>query len=115
MKKHSILIIALLMATTLASGCAQKKVSLVPLATPRVMALEADDIVRLMLYAGFERDDILEYGTALRNGLATHGAAQMRSNNRVKAVFAVLQEGMVHVSTVGRGNFAYNVQEDCVE
>lgn len=107
-----IIITALLMMLTMTYGCAPKNVSLVPLSAQKVIALDAEDVVYLMVQSGFSKDEILQHGTALRNGLALYGATQIRSGDKVKAIFAVLQDDTVHVSSSGRGSFSYNVQKN---
>ncbi len=110
--------IALAIATAaclclLSSGCATSKPTAMHFANRQVVVLDADDVVRVMLSAGFDEEQILDLGTELRNGLAMHGATQIRAGNKVRAVFAV-QEGCVHVSTMSRGSFVYDVEKKAV-
>jgi len=96
-----------------AVGCAHQStgIRVVPLSNRDVLALTPDDIVVVMRRAGFSDNQILEYGTDLRNGLAESGAVQIKVGKKVEAVFAVnLNNGdCVYISTRLRGNFIYNV------
>jgi hypothetical protein len=81
-----------------------------------VLALNPDEVVDIMRRSGFSDNQILEYGTDLRNGLAESGAVQIKIGNKVEAVFAVnLSEGnCVYISTRLRGNFIYDVDSGWV-
>ncbi len=74
-----------------------------------VAALCADDIVLMMDRAGFTENEILHFGTELRNSLGTTGAARIKLDTRTEAVFAVV-DGNVHVSSRKRGSFIYNMK-----
>jgi hypothetical protein len=96
-----------------AGGCAHSDtgIRVIPLSNRSVLALEPDDVVEVMRRAGFSNNQILEYGTDLRNGLAESGAVQIKIGKKVEAVFAInLSEGnCVYISTRLRGNFIYDV------
>ena len=96
-------------------GCARyaTRSVVLPLPNREVIALEPDDIVRIMRRAGFEEKEILKLGTALRNYIATQGAAQIRIGDRTEAIFGV-SGGYVHVSGYRRGGFVYDVQRGAV-
>ena len=72
-----------------------------------VLALSANDIVRVMQQAGFSNDQILELGTDLRNALASSGAAQIQVGEVVETIFAV-RGNYLHVSSYHRGSFIFN-------
>lgn len=81
----------------------------VPLSSRDVVDLNADDIVRIMRRAGFSDMQILELGTDLRNGLLLSGAAQIKVNKKVEAIFAARGD-YVYITTRLRGNFIYDVK-----
>lgn len=89
------------------AACAGRMPEVMHMASPEVLALDAQDVATVMLYAGFERDEILDNGTDLRNGLALYGASQIRQDDKVRAIFAV-RGGLVHVSSKVRGSFIYD-------
>ena len=80
-----------------------------PLSNRDVIALSADDVVKLMRQAGFSDERILDLGTDLRNALAASGAAQIEVEDRVEAIFAVRDKNL-HVSSYRRGNFIFNTE-----
>jgi len=95
-------------------GCTRSAgsgIRLIPLSNRHVLALGSDDVVAVMRRAGFTDNQILEYGTDLRNGLAESGAVQIKIGKKVEAVFAInLNDGnCVYISTRLRGNFIYDV------
>ena len=95
-------------------GCAHSSstgIRVIPLSNRSVLALSPDDIVEVMRRAGFSDNQILEYGTDLRNGLAESGAVQIKIGKKVEAVFAVnlSESNCVYISTRLRGNFIYDV------
>jgi len=100
------------------TGCARRAtgIQIIPLSNRHVLVLSADDVIQVMRRAGFSDSQILEYGPDLREGLAQSGAAQVRINNRVEAVFATnLDQGKcVYIATRLRGNFIYNVDSGWV-
>lgn len=73
-----------------------------------VLQLSADNVVDIMRAAGFTDDQIIEHGTAVRNGLAQTGAVQIHVNRRVEAIFAAKDQD-VYISTQLRGLFIYNI------
>lgn len=94
-------------------GCARSAtgIQIIPLSNRDVLVLNADDVIQVMRRAGFSDSQILEYGPELREGLAQSGAAQVRINNRVEAVFAVNRDQgeCVYIATRLRGNSIYNL------
>ena len=106
-----VIIVSLLLAL-LAFGvvsCAQRGFEIIPLNHQEVLTLSSDDIVRVMRRAGFSDNQILEYGTDLHDALSRSGAAQIKINKRLQAVFAINGDS-VYISTRLRGNFIYNVK-----
>jgi len=96
-----------------AVGCTRGNtgIRVVPMSNRNVLALSPADVVEVMRRAGFSDNQVLEYGTDLRNGLAESGAVQIKIGKKVEAVFAInLNDGnCVFISTRLRGNFIYNV------
>lgn len=96
-----------------AVGCARNNtgIRVVAMSNRDVLALSPEDVVAVMRRAGFSDNQVLEYGTDLRNGLAESGAVQVKIGKKVEAVFAInLNDGdCVYISTRLRGNFIYNV------
>ena len=106
-----VIIVSLLLAL-LAFGvvsCAQRGFEVIPLSYQEVLTLSSDDIVRVMRRAGFSDNQILEYGTDLHDALSRSGAAQIKINKNLQAVFAINGDS-VYISTRLRGNFIYNVK-----
>ncbi len=106
-----VFIVSLLLAL-LAFGvvsCAQRGFEVIPLNHQEVLTLSSDDIVRVMRRAGFSDNQILEYGTDLHDALSRSGAAQIKIDKRLQAVFAINGDS-VYISTRLRGNFIYNVK-----
>jgi hypothetical protein len=107
-------IFLLLLLTLLAfgpAGCAYQNtgIQVIPVSNRQVLALSADDVVQVMRRAGFSDNQIMQYGTVLRNGLAQSGAVEIRINKKVEAVFAVNGDA-IYISTRLRGNFIYNIR-----
>jgi len=90
-------------------SCAQRGFEVIPLNHQEVLTLSSDDIVRVMRRAGFSDNQILEYGTDLHDALSRSGAAQIKIDKRLQAVFAINGDS-VYISTRLRGNFIYNVK-----
>ncbi len=100
-------------------GCARSSatgIQIIPLSNRDVLVLNADDVIQVMRRAGFSDNQILEFGPQLRDGLAQSGAAQVRVNNRVEAVFAVNRDqgDCIYIATRLRGNFIYSVNSGWV-
>lgn len=81
----------------------------VPLSNQDVIALGADDIIRIMRRAGFSDEQILQLGTDVRNALLLSGAAQVRLRDKVEVIFAV-HDDYVFITTRLRGHFIYDVK-----
>lgn len=102
-----------LMLTLLAlglGGCTGNRgLEIFPLNNQNVLTLSSDDIVRVMRRAGFSDNQILQYGENLYIALAQYGAAQIKINKKLEAVFAINGDA-VYISTRLRGNFIYNTK-----
>jgi len=107
---NALTIVLLLIALSIV-GCAQTRLQIIPLSNRDVAILSADDVVQVMRRAGLSDEQILEFGTDLRNGLALSGAAQLMVGDRVEAIFAA-QGNHVYVTTRMRGSFTHRVQKE---
>ena len=85
------------------------KLQVTPLSNQDVIALGADDIIRIMRRAGFSDEQILQLGTDVRNALLLSGAAQVRLKDKVEVIFAV-HDDYVFITTRLRGSFIYDVK-----
>jgi hypothetical protein len=116
--EKAVMLMLLTLAAFAMAGCTRtaRGIRVIPMANRSVLALSSDEVVNIMRRAGFSDNQILEYGTDLRNGLAESGAVQIKIGNKVEAVFAVnLSEGnCVYISTRLRGNFIYDVDSGWV-
>jgi hypothetical protein len=105
------LFIILLSSAMLAmAGCAVTEPQVLPISNREVAALSAEDVVQVMLRAGFSDEQILQLGTDLRNELARSGAAQINVEDKVEAIFAVNGD-YVYVSSRLRGSFLYDLRK----
>lgn len=104
------LLLLLLLAFGLA-GCGYQNtgIQFIPVSNREILTLNADDIVQIMRRAGFSDNQIMQYGTDLRNGLAQSGAVEVRINRKVEAIFAINGDS-VYISTRLRGNFIFNIR-----
>jgi hypothetical protein len=103
------LLLALLAFGVISCAAPHRGIEILPLRSQDILNLSSDDIVRVMRQAGFSDGQILEYGTALHDALSREGAAQIRINKRLEAVFAINGDA-VYISTRLRGNLIYNVK-----
>jgi hypothetical protein len=114
----TVILISVMLLVFGIAGCARtaRGIRVIPMSNRSVLALNPDEVVDIMRRAGFSDNQIFEYGTDLRNGLAESGAVQIKIGNKVEAVFAVnLSEGnCVYISTRLRGNFIYDVDSGWV-
>ena len=85
------------------------KLQVTPLSNQDVIAMSADDIIRIMRRAGFSDEQILQLGTDVRNALLLSGAAQVRLRDKVEVIFAV-HDDYVFITTRLRGSFIYDVK-----
>jgi len=98
----------------LQNGCCHyrpdsNELAVVPLANQNIVALEAEDIVRMALRAGFTDEEILTVGTDLRNQMAASGGAQVVEGKLVRAMFAC-NPPYIHASSLMRGTFIYDLR-----
>jgi hypothetical protein len=102
----SVAALALLALALCLTGCSQVQVN--SMQSGQAVALNADDIVRVMQRAGFSDEQILDRGTELRNQLAAAGAAQVRVGPKVEAIFLADKRQVIITSRKG-GNCIYNL------
>lgn len=104
------LFIILLSSAMLAmASCAVTEPQVLPMSNREVAALNAENVVQVMLRAGFSDEQILQLGTDLRNELARSGAAQISVGDKVEATFAVRGD-YVYVTAYKRGSFIYEMK-----
>ena len=92
----------------LALACARNSVAQPMGGNRETLVLDANAVVDIMRQSGFTTDEIIELGPDLRNCLAIHGAAKIRIDNTVEALFAV-HPPYVHVCSRRRGSLIYKV------
>ncbi|MEX0655610.1 MAG: hypothetical protein WD534_14080 [Phycisphaeraceae bacterium] len=103
--------VMLLACGTLLGGCqsAQEPARVSAMSTSHTAALDAPQVVRIMRYAGFSDEQILDLGTDVRNAVAQAGGANIRIGERTEALLAV--EGQtLHVSSRSGGTQLINLQ-----
>ncbi len=111
-KNFGVIVMPLLLALLALGlgGCANNRgFEILPLNNQNVLTVSSDDIVRVMRGAGFSDNQILQYGEDLHLALAQYGAAQIKINRKLEAVFAINGDA-VYISTRLRGNFIYNTK-----
>lgn len=77
----------------------------VPIAVGETALLSATSLAKAMLRAGFSREEILEYGPAVRNSISMQGGAEVKRSNAIQALFSV-HDGTLYVSSRTSGTFA---------
>ena len=91
-------------------GCATHQLAVVPCRSRNVVVLSAEEVVAVMRRAWFPDEQIERLGLELRDALASHGAARIRSADRTQALF--LTDGhFIYVTVRGRGGFFYSVRK----
>lgn len=95
------------------SGCSNSGFRVVPLHNHEVATLGVEDLVYIMMEAGFTDEQIHEFGPEIRDALASSGAAQVKLNGLVEATFTV-DGGCVFVSS-SRGMFMRFLKQDPFE
>ena len=111
-KNIDVIFISLLLALLAfgLSGCVGNRgFEIFPVNNQNVLTLSSDDIVRVMRGAGFSDNQILQYGEDLHLALSQYGAAQIKIQRKLEAVFAINGDA-VYISTRLRGNFIYNTK-----
>ena len=90
MRNFSILLICLAVILPCCSATEQRiqmeQSFALPISNAHATALEAEDIVKIMLNAGFDDETILELGTDIRNKLADPGAVRIFRKGVVEAI-----------------------------
>ena len=80
--------------------------------TPITVGESADvsalDLARAMVQAGFTREEILAHGPAVRNSLATSGAAQITDGESVVALMSIM-DGSLYLISRTRGTLVYEL------
>lgn len=99
-------VIALASTLLVVSACADTNVTrnmggVAPIPSRETASVSADDLVVTMIQTGFSDEDILEFGPAVRNALATHGGAEVRDGGNVTAIFSVFDGNLYVVSQRG--------------
>ena len=114
LKKFNVIYISLLM-TLLAfglSGCVGNRgFETFPLNNQNTLTLSSDNIVRVMRRAGFTDNQILQHGEDLHLALSQYGAAQIKIQRKLMAVFAINGDE-VYISSAVTGmtrNYIYNI------
>jgi len=97
-------VLALLLTVAVLAGCQTIRVE--PFAGRYRVGLTADDTVAIMRRAGLSDEDILEYGTELRNSLALRGAARIQKGDRLVALFVARKDDVI-VATEDGTTFVY--------
>lgn len=95
-----------LIGALMLGGCASPdtKVRVDPFGVPGKAALNADTVAAAMTKAGFDRDQILDNGPAVRNAIAQQGGVRVRQGDFVRAMFMIHDGGMYGVAA-NRGTF----------
>jgi hypothetical protein len=92
------------------NGCVGNRgFEILPVNNQNVLTLSSDDIVRVMRGAGFSDNQILQHGENLYLALSQYGAAQIKIQRKLEAIFAINGDA-VYISTRLRGNFIYNTK-----
>lgn len=86
-------------------------VDLMPLSNRDIVDLNAKDVVEIMRRAGFSDEQILRFGTQMRNYLAQYGAVEVKTgdSSKIEATFAV-RDKCIYISTRLRGSFIYSLK-----
>ena len=86
----------------------ERALQIVPQSNREVADLSPDDIVRIMRQIGFTDDQIVEYGTDMRDALLVSGAARVLYKEQTEALLAV-NGTQVYIRSMARGNFIYDL------
>ncbi len=86
-------------------GCQTGATRVMPAPGEHHKTLSADDVVLLMRQSGFGDSDILQYGTDLRNALATQGVARVEIGDVVRAIFCAQEESVYVTTSMGKAFF----------
>ena len=108
---EAITVLSLLLLTFGLGSCAIRRgvIQVIPKSSSGgVFDLSSDDVVTIMRQAGFSNEQILEHGTAVRDGLAQSGAVLIKVDRKIEAIFVISGED-INISTLSRGLFVYNI------
>ena len=105
--KNSGLIVLLLLVLTF-GGCMKSGIQIITVPSQDVLLLNADQIIQILGRTGFSRNQIVEYGPTIREGLARSGRVEVKVNNKTEAAFAI-KGNEVYISSLSRGYFIYNI------
>lgn len=109
----AVIVLSLLLLTFGLGSCAIQRggIQVIPKSSSGgVLDLSADDVVTIMRQAGFTNEQILEHGTAVRDGLAQSGAVLIKMGRKIEAIFFISGED-IRISTLSRGYFVYNINK----
>jgi hypothetical protein len=90
----------------LVASCADRNMAdtfraVVPVSGSETATVPAEDMVAAMSRTGFTREEILAHGPAIHNALAVKGAAEVRREGSVTAIFSVMDGSLYVVSRRG--------------
>ncbi len=116
---RKILTVAVMMLSALfcllTTGCAGFSRNRNMVVTPFNAAYQTDlrpkRLILVARRAGLDNDQILQYGPAIRNALATHGACRIYSDDKVKIIMAV-QGRNLYVSRHTGSSFIYDLDSE---
>ena len=83
---------------------------MVPFENERTAELSPDQVVDLMFAALFDRAQILALGVDLRNALALHGGARIRTKKYTAAIFLV-QNGFIFATLRDGDDVTFDLEE----
>lgn len=93
---------------TLMSSCASHQMSVVPQRNGDSIVLSPAQVIALMRRADFSDEQIENLGAELRDALAFYGAARIKSQDSVEALF-ITDGCRIYGAVSGRGIFFYDV------
>lgn len=102
-----------LAAGLLLSGCASQQetgedMTISPINSGHgTLALDADDMIRIMTRAGFNHEQILNLGPTLRNAIAQYGGARVREKRKLTRAMFLVQGNEIYGMAMEGGPFMY--------
>lgn len=112
--RTALLLMSLALAVSLGSCTGTTRTHVRPVPNNGYMALDADDVVSILIAAGFTEEEILATGTDFRNTIGQHGAAAIHRGDLVKALVAC-HPPYVYITTQGGRSFIYNAETKMVQ
>ena len=97
------------LAAAFLAGCQTLRVE--PLPGRYTIGLTAEDTVKMLRQAGLSDEEIIEGGTDLLNGLASHGSARVERGDTLLALFVVRGDEII-VSGRNGSRFVYRPTAD---